>query len=59
VLVAVIDVPSPGDPTGPFHEAWRLIAVCGLAAGALALGLGRVRSRDPEAALASAPVPAR
>jgi EmrB/QacA subfamily drug resistance transporter len=59
VLVAVIGVPSPGDPTGPFHEAWRLIAACGLAAGALALGLGRVRSRDPEAALATAPVPAR
>jgi EmrB/QacA subfamily drug resistance transporter len=59
VLVAVIGTPSPGDPVGAFHDAWRLIAVCGLTAGTLAIALGRVRSRDPEAALASAPVLAR
>jgi len=42
------------DPIGPFHEAWHLIASTGAVAGALALGLGRVRARDPEAALAPA-----
>jgi len=59
VLVAVIGTPSPDDPVAPFHDAWHLIALCGLTAAGLALGLGRVRSRDPEAALGSAPVPAR
>jgi EmrB/QacA subfamily drug resistance transporter len=59
VLVAVIGTPSPGDPVAPFHDAWHLIAFCGLSAAALAGGLGRVRSRDPEAALASAPAPVR
>jgi EmrB/QacA subfamily drug resistance transporter len=48
ILVAVIGPPDPSDPVGPFHDAWRLMAVAGLAAGALALALGRVRARDPE-----------
>jgi EmrB/QacA subfamily drug resistance transporter len=59
VLVAVIGTPAPSDPVGPFQDAWRLMAVTGLTAGFLALGLGRVRARDPEAALAPAPVAAR
>jgi EmrB/QacA subfamily drug resistance transporter len=59
VLVAVLSTATPADPIGPFHDAWRLIAISGLASGALALGLGRVRARDPEAAVAAAPAPAR
>jgi len=54
ILVAVVGTPTPADPIGPFHEAWHLIASTGAVAGALALGLGRVRARDPEAALAPA-----
>jgi NTE family protein len=55
ILVAVLAAATPADPIGPFHDAWRLMAVAGLTAGALALALGRVRARDPEAALAPAP----
>jgi EmrB/QacA subfamily drug resistance transporter len=55
VLVAVVGTPTPADPVGPFHEAWLLIAGTGAVTGLLALGLGRVRARDPEAALAPAP----
>src|SRR4051794_28294127 len=55
LLVAVLAAATPADPIGPFHAAWRLMAATGLIAGALALGLGRVRARDPEAALAPAP----
>jgi EmrB/QacA subfamily drug resistance transporter len=55
VLVAVVGTPTAADPVGPFHEAWLLIAATGITAGTLALGLGRVRARDPEAALAAAP----
>jgi EmrB/QacA subfamily drug resistance transporter len=55
ILVAVIGTPAAADPVGPFHEAWRLIAATGAIAGLLALGLGRVRARDPEAVLAPAP----
>ena len=54
ILVAVIGTPDPSDPVGPFQDAWRLIALAGLTAGGLALGLGRVRARDPEAAPAEA-----
>jgi NTE family protein len=59
ILVAVLADATPGDPIGPFHDAQRLMAIAGLASGALALGLGRVRARDPEAAVAAAPAPAR
>jgi NTE family protein len=59
ILVAVLAGASPGDPIAPFHDAQRLMAIAGLASGALALGLGRVRARDPEAAVAAAPAPAR
>jgi EmrB/QacA subfamily drug resistance transporter len=55
VLVAVIGAGSAGDPTAPFHDAWHLMAFTGLTAGTLALGLGRVHARDPEAAVAPAP----
>src|SRR3954471_15217899 len=55
ILVAVGGPPPPADPIGPFHEAWLLIAGTGAAAGALALALGRVRARDPDAVLAAAP----
>src|SRR3954447_17201575 len=59
VLVAVLSTATPADPIGPFHDAWRLIAISGLTSGALALGLGRVRARDPEGAVAAGPAPAR
>jgi EmrB/QacA subfamily drug resistance transporter len=59
ILVAVLATATPADPIGPFHDAWRLIAIAGLSSGALALGLGRVRARDPEAAVVAAPAPAR
>jgi MFS family permease len=59
ILVAVLAAGTPADLVGPFHDAQRLMAIAGLASGALALGLGRVRARDPEAALAPAPAPAR
>jgi NTE family protein len=55
ILVAVLAAATPADPIGPFHDAQRLMGIAGLASGALALGLGRVRARDPEAALAPAP----
>jgi NTE family protein len=54
ILIAVLAAATPADPIGPFHDAWRLMAATGLTAGALALALGRVRARDPEAALAPA-----
>jgi EmrB/QacA subfamily drug resistance transporter len=59
ILIAVLAAATPADPIGPFHDAQRLMAIAGLASGALALALGRVRARDPEAALAPAPAPAR
>jgi EmrB/QacA subfamily drug resistance transporter len=59
ILVAVLARATPADPIGPFHEAWRLIGSAGLTSAAIALGLGRVHARDPEAALAPAPAPAR
>src|SRR4051794_30733014 len=55
ILVAVLGAATPADPIGPFHDAQRLMAIAGLASGALALALGRVHARDPEAALAPAP----
>jgi EmrB/QacA subfamily drug resistance transporter len=55
ILVAVLVAATPADPVAPFHDAQRLMAIAGLASGLLALGLGRVRARDPEAALAPAP----
>jgi len=55
ILVAVVGTPTAADPVGPFHEAWLLIAGTGTVAGLLALGLGRVRARDPESVLAAAP----
>jgi EmrB/QacA subfamily drug resistance transporter len=55
ILVAVLVAATPADLVAPFHDAQRLMAIAGLASGLLALGLGRVRARDPEAALAPAP----
>jgi EmrB/QacA subfamily drug resistance transporter len=54
VLVAVIGAPAAADPVRPFHEAWLLIAATGVAAATIAVGLGRVRARDPEAVPAPA-----
>jgi EmrB/QacA subfamily drug resistance transporter len=59
ILVAILAAATPADPIGPFHDAQRLMALAGLASGLLALGLGRVRARDPVAAVAAAPAPAR
>jgi len=49
VLVAVIGTPRPEDAVATFHTAWQLMAVPATAAGLIALALGRVRARNPEA----------
>jgi EmrB/QacA subfamily drug resistance transporter len=54
VLVAVIGTPRPEDAVATFHTAWVLMAIPSAAAGVLALALGRVRARNPEAAVALA-----
>jgi EmrB/QacA subfamily drug resistance transporter len=54
VLVAVIGTPRPEDAVSTFHTAWVLMAIPSAAAGVLALALGRVRARNPEAAVALA-----
>jgi EmrB/QacA subfamily drug resistance transporter len=58
VLVAVIGTPHPEDALATFHRAWVLMAIPSAAAGLLALALGRVRARNPEAAVALAAVEA-
>src|SRR4051795_4435732 len=58
VLVAVIGAPRPKDALSTFHTAWVLMAIPSAAAGALALALGRVRARNPEAAVVLAAVEA-
>ena len=54
VLVAVIGTPAPGDALDTFHRAWVLMAIPATAAGLIALALGRVRARNPEAVVALA-----
>jgi EmrB/QacA subfamily drug resistance transporter len=58
ILVAVLGTPRPEDAVATFHTAWRLMAITSAAAAVTALGLGRVRARDPEAALAKVPAEA-
>jgi len=58
ILVAVIGTPAPAEALGVFHDAWTLMAFAALAAATLALALGRVRARDPEAAVSAAPAAA-
>jgi EmrB/QacA subfamily drug resistance transporter len=58
VLVAVIGTPHPADALSTFHTAWVLMAIPTATAGLLALALGRVRARDPEAVVALAAVEA-
>jgi EmrB/QacA subfamily drug resistance transporter len=55
VLVAVLDGASPADPTGAFHDAWRLMAGTAVVTALLGLALGRVRALVPAEA---APGPA-
>jgi EmrB/QacA subfamily drug resistance transporter len=54
VLVAVLGTPRPEDAVSTFHTAWTLMAIPTATAGVLAIALGRVRARDPEAVLAPA-----
>jgi EmrB/QacA subfamily drug resistance transporter len=49
VLVAVLGTPARADALSTFHTAWVLMAIPSAIAGLLALALGRVRARDPEA----------
>jgi EmrB/QacA subfamily drug resistance transporter len=58
VLVAVLGTPRPEDAVATFHTAWRLMALTSAAAAITAVGLGRVRARDPEAVLARVPAEA-
>jgi EmrB/QacA subfamily drug resistance transporter len=58
VLVAVLGTPRPENAVSTFHTAWHLMAIPSATAAFLALALGRVRARDPEAALAAAPAEA-
>jgi EmrB/QacA subfamily drug resistance transporter len=58
VLVAVIGTPSPEHAVSTFHTAWELMAIPSAAAGLMALALGRVRARNPEAVVALAAVEA-
>jgi EmrB/QacA subfamily drug resistance transporter len=54
VLVAVLGTPSSEDAVSTFHTAWTLMALPTATAGVLAIALGRVRARNPEAAVAPA-----
>jgi EmrB/QacA subfamily drug resistance transporter len=54
ILVAVIGTPRPEDALSTFHTAWQLMAIPSTAAGLIALALGRVRARNPEAVVALA-----
>jgi EmrB/QacA subfamily drug resistance transporter len=54
VLVAVLGTPQSQDAVATFHTAWHLMAIPSALAGLLALGLGRVRARDPEGVLVPA-----
>jgi EmrB/QacA subfamily drug resistance transporter len=47
VLVAVIGTPSPAEALDVFREAYGLMVVGGAASAVTAIGLGRVRARDP------------
>ena len=58
ILVAVLGTPRPEDAVATFHTAWRLMALTSAAAAVTAVGLGRVRARDPEAVLAKVPAEA-
>jgi EmrB/QacA subfamily drug resistance transporter len=53
VLIAVVGSPAPDEALGAFRDAWALMALTGASAGLIALGLGRIRARDPDAAPAS------
>jgi EmrB/QacA subfamily drug resistance transporter len=55
VLIAVVGTPAPAEALDTFHRAWTLMAIPATAAGLLALALGRVHARDPEAVAAPAP----
>jgi len=58
VLVAVLGTPSPEGAVSTFHTAWTLMAIPAATAGVLAIALGRVRARNPEAAVGSVPAEA-
>ena len=50
VLIAVLGHPAPGGALDTFRHAWLLMTLTGAATAAIAVGLGRVRARDPLAA---------
>jgi len=54
ILDAVIGSPRPEDALSTFHTAWQLMAIPSATAGLIALALGRVRARNPEAVVALA-----
>jgi hypothetical protein len=49
LLVAILGTPSsPAEALDAFHQAWGLMAIGGLGAAAIAVGLGRVRATGTE-----------
>ena len=59
VLVAVVGTPSPADALATFQGAYGLMVAGGVAAALTAIGLGRVRARDPGALPSTTPAVAR
>ncbi len=57
ILVAVLGTPTPENALDTFHRAWHLMAIPAATAGLLALALGRVRARNPEAVVAASADP--
>ena len=54
VLIAVLDGASPADPVAAFTDAYVVVTGAALVAGAIALGLGRVRATVAAPAIAEA-----
>ena len=46
LLFAIFDNNHSPDPMARFHSAWLMMAATGMAAGVIAIGLGRVRARE-------------
>jgi EmrB/QacA subfamily drug resistance transporter len=45
-LTAIVGEVAPGAALGAFHQAWVLIALCGLVTGLVSITMGRIRARQ-------------